>query len=203
MSNKKVAVRRGAGERFDGDLRRALIDEAIPLIAEVGAEQVSLREVARRTGVSHAAPAHHFGDKTGLLTAIAIEGYTALTESLTGSPAGHDTSALDRLLWLGTGYIEFAHTHPAHFDVMFRPRLVDTADAGYVTASNAAFEVLRSQVEQCQHAGWRSDADNRALTTSLWALVHGLAVLRATGSLARRHPDVTSAELLGIIGILA
>lgn len=190
--------RRGVGERFDGDLRRALLDAVVPLIAEVGAEQVSLREVARRTGVSHAAPAHHFGDKTGLLTAVATEGFELFARALRDVPATGEVDPLQRLQRLGLAYLEFASGHPAHFDVMFRPHLIDIADPAYATASAAAYAELRDQIEACQLGGWHADADNRTMTTAAWALVHGLSVLRASGALGPYHPGADASDLLAI-----
>lgn len=191
--------RRGAGERFEGDLRRALLEAAIALIAEVGAEQVSLREVARRTGVSHSAPAHHFGDKAGLLTGVATEGFEHFAAALRSLPVQRPGAGpVAGLQQLGLGYLEFARAHPAYFDVMFRPHLIDVHDSAYAAASAEAYKVLRAQVEACQAAGWHPDAEARTVTTAAWALVHGLAVLRASGSLDRHHRPVTSEALLAV-----
>src|SRR5689334_3926996 len=90
-----------------GDLRRALIDGALEAIAENGVAALSLRDVARRAGVSHAAPAHHFGDKQGLLTAIAIEGFEGLYE-VTMAAAGDHVAG-------GLAWIAWALDHPAHY----------------------------------------------------------------------------------------
>src|SRR5215471_13626776 len=107
-----------------GGLRAALISAALEAIAEHGAASLSLRELARRAGVSHAAPAHHFGDKTGLLTAVAAEGYQLLADAT--STAWQRTGSF---LEVGVAYMRFATTHPAHFAVMFRPDLHRTGDA--------------------------------------------------------------------------
>ena len=86
---------RAVGEHFAGDLRQALLDAAVATLDEVGADRLSLREVARRAGVSHAAPAHHFTDKAGLLTAVATEGFgmlvTYLADAQPGGPGGPPT----------------------------------------------------------------------------------------------------------------
>src|SRR5687768_10681055 len=102
-----------AGSYHHGDLRRVLLAEAAAAIADVGPAALSLRELARRAGVSHAAPAHHFGDKTGLLTALAVEGYDLLGSALAASwESEHD------FLEVGVAYVGFAVDHPAHFLVM-------------------------------------------------------------------------------------
>src|SRR4029453_17310460 len=99
-----------------GDLPRALLEAAVEAAAEVGAAAVSLRDLARRAGVSHAAPAHHFGDKAGLLTAVATEGFELLADELTDA---RDTGA--DFLGIGVRYVGFAVDHRAHFEVMYRP----------------------------------------------------------------------------------
>ncbi|GIJ77332.1 TetR/AcrR family transcriptional regulator [Micromonospora phaseoli] len=109
-----------------GDLRRALLDVAVTAIEESGPAALSLRELARRAGVSHAAPAHHFGDRAGLFTALAVQGFDSLAEALDG--AGGE------LLDLGVAYVDFAVRHRAHFEVMFQPDLY-RADAAEVRAA--------------------------------------------------------------------
>ncbi len=99
-----------------GDLRRALLDTALDAIGEQGPAAVSLRDVARRAGVSHAAPTHHFRDKTGLLTAIAAEGWSLLADALSESAARSGSFGE-----LGVAYVLFATSHPAHFAVMRSP----------------------------------------------------------------------------------
>ena len=96
-----------------GDLRPALLRAAVETIAETSPAAMSLREVARRAGVTHAAAAYHFGDKAGLLTAVAAEGYRMLGEALRDADPG--------FLELGVAYVRFAVSHRAHFEVMYRP----------------------------------------------------------------------------------
>src|SRR4051812_42800509 len=98
-----------------GDLRRAVLDGALAAIEADGPAALSLRDIARRAGVSHAAPAHHFKDKAGVLTAIATEGYDRLAQSLREA----NEKAGD-LVESGTAYVHFAITNRAHFEVMFR-----------------------------------------------------------------------------------
>ncbi len=176
---------RPVGTHFDGDLRRALMDSAIATLEEVGADNLSLRQVARRIGVSHAAPGYHFGDKAGLLTAIATEGFLLFADHLTAIAASFsEKDPLDLLARLGSGYVEFAEENPAHFEVMFRPRLIRSDDPDLANAGATAFDILQSQIERCQRAGWRQGADAMDLTVAAWALVHGISVLRAQGALA-------------------
>jgi AcrR family transcriptional regulator len=149
-----------------GDLRRALLDTALAAVAEHGPAGLSLRDVARRAGVSHAAPAHHFRDKTGLLTALAAEGWTLLAEALEAQ--GGDFRGQ------GVAYVVFAVGHPAHFAVMRAPGLARPDDAALVAARERAGIALRGA------AGGVDDDPATALAG--WALVHGLSALLLEGS---------------------
>ena len=92
-----------------GQLRQAILAAAVDALAESGPARLSLRELARRAGVSHAAPAHHFGDKAGLLTAVAVQGYELLGDALGGAAATGDFAEV------GVAYVLFAASHPGHF----------------------------------------------------------------------------------------
>lgn len=188
MSSTNRPIRR-VGEHYEGDLRRALIDAAAQALDEVGVESLSLRDVARRLGVSHAAPAHHFGDKVGLLTAVATEGFDLFIGHLAEALGVAPPDPVDQLPVLGRAYAGFAERHPGHFAVMFRPEVTREGDPGYAAASDAAFELLRQHIAACQATGWRAEADTRALAAAGWALAHGFAVLRSHASLARHFPD--------------
>lgn len=189
MSNSSA---RPVGAHFDGDLRQALLDAAAAHLDAAGIDALSLRDVARRVGVSHAAPAHHFGDKTGLLTALATEGFSRFVAHL--APVLAATSALpapNGLARLGRAYAEFAERHPGYFAVMFRPGAIHDDDPDFVAASTLAFEALVDHVAGYQQAGWHASDDSRELAAAAWSLAHGIAVLRAHGSLARHYPDTT------------
>lgn len=107
-----------------GDLRRAILDATLAWVDEAGAGTVSLREIARRAGVSHGAPYHHFGDRSGVFAAIAEEGYRMLTEAMR---AAADAAAGPREAFeaCGRAYVEFAVCFKGHFRIMFRPELAD------------------------------------------------------------------------------
>lgn len=181
------SAERGRGQHFDGDLRRALLDAAAAAIGERGVDAVSLREVARRAGVSHAAPAHHFGDKSGLYTALAAEGFTWLADTLAIASGGPDP--VDELVALGRAYIRFATDHPAHFEVMFRPTLLRVDDPAFLAAADRAYSALAECVTRCHAAGWGGTSNPAELSTLAWAMAHGLGALRAQGALARYAPD--------------
>jgi len=174
-----------------------MIAAAAVALAEVGAEHLSLRDVARRVGVSHAAPAHHFGDKTGMLTAVAVQGFELFSDYLSAAVEGID-SPLEALHANGRGYLEFSDRYPGHFEIMFRPALINTADPAFRSASDKAFQLLRDVVAECQRQGWQPDADTMALAISTWALFHGLTVLRRQGSLASRLPRTTPEAMIDV-----
>ena len=153
-----------------GDLPRALLEAALQAIAEVGPAAISLRDLARRTGVSHAAPAHHFGDKAGLLTAVATDGFRRLAATL-----GEAHQASGSFLEVGVAYMRFAVTHRAHFEVMFRPELYRTDDPELVQAREQARALLYPPAAEAANAP-DSGGDIRA-GVAAWSLVHGLATL--------------------------
>ena len=153
-----------------GDLPRALLAAAVQAIAEAGPAAVSLRDLARRTGVSHAAPAHHFGDKAGLLTAVATDGFQRLAATL-----GEAYQASGSFLEVGVAYVRFAVTHRAHFEVMFRPELYHTDDPELIQAREQARALLYPPAGEAANTP-DSGGDLRA-GVAAWSLVHGLATL--------------------------
>lgn len=194
-------VRRQVGVHFDGDLRRALIEAAVSEIEAAGIDRLSLRQVARRIGVSHAAPAHHFGDKAGLLTAVATEGFTVFSAHLAAARRP-EADAGEQLAELGRAYASFAAQHPGAFDVMFRPSILRSDESAYLTASSAAYGTLRQVIEACQGQGWRAKEDTAALTTAMWGLIHGLCVLRHSDALATRGAAPAIEDIVSIAATL-
>jgi len=170
MSRLALVPRASTRSYHHGRLREAVVEAAVKEVELVGPAGLSMREVARRAGVSHAAPAHHFGDKAGLFTAIATEGYQLLEQATRDATAGDNA-----LLQGGLAYIRFALTHRPYFEVMFRPDLYRSDDAELLAARDAAFNVL---FEAVAHALPYGDP-NEVLATAIaaWSQAHGLAVL--------------------------
>lgn len=159
-----------------GDLRRALLDAAVASIAESGPAALSLREVARRAEVSHAAPTHHFSDKAGVLTAVAVEGYEMLADAL--NQVQQETG---EFLEVGVAYVQFAVDHRAHFEVMNRPDLYHFNRDDVTAARTRARAALYSGLAT---TGDRSgDANVEMVGVAAWSLVHGFASLWLQGSL--------------------
>jgi AcrR family transcriptional regulator len=166
-----------------GHLRQALIDAAVAEVEAVGPAALSLREIARRAGVSHGAPAHHFGDKAGVFTAIATEAFRLASETI-GPVAQGPYGFLDG----GAAYIGFALGHPGHFAVMLRPDLYHEDDPDLAVARDEAFGILYGSAANL--AGLPPDADITGLVIAGWSLAHGFATLALTGNLTGRlGPD--------------
>jgi AcrR family transcriptional regulator len=149
-----------------GDLRRAILTAALDVIAADGPSALSLRDLARRAGVSHAAPAHHFKDRTGLLTAIAAEGFGLLATAVIEASDLRDA---------GVRYVRFAREHPAHFQVMFTPELLRTGDLELTTARALAGDALSGAVAALRPEGL--GIDTRLAGVAAWSLAHGFATL--------------------------
>lgn len=158
-----------------GDLPNALRAAAIEVIEERGLGAFSLREVARRTGVSHTAPAHHFGDVRGLITSLATEGFVTLYAATSGAAALHD-DPVERLMAIGRAYVELAKSHPAHCDVMFRVDVVDPDDADLIAAGLRAYAVLEDTVRSFIDSE-DLDVDLDDATWLCWSAMQGLVVL--------------------------
>jgi AcrR family transcriptional regulator len=178
-----------------GDLRNALLKAGRELLTEEGPEQLSLREVARRAGVSHAAPYRHFESREALVAAIAEEGFAALTRSMLEAAQGAKTTR-ERLLRLGQGYVRFALDHPAEVKNMFAGGGFDAAPAGLVAEAKGAFEVLVEAVRAAQAEGALAGKDPLPVATTCWALVHGLALLMLQNALVPAGFTAGSADAL-------
>jgi AcrR family transcriptional regulator len=177
-----------------GDLRRAVLDAAAEAIEESGPAALSLRELARRAGVSHAAPAHHFGDKAGLLTALATEGFELLADAL--ASAG-ELAGAGATLERGVAYLRFATTHRAHFEVMFHPDLYHADDPELLAARARATAGLQGAVAALP----TPPAGRQARLTGLaaWSIVHGFATLWLSGAIppdAGTDPTVVGREVI-------
>lgn len=171
-----------------GDLRRAVLDGALDAIAAGGPGTLSLRDVARRAGVSHAAPAHHFGDKAGVMTAIAAEGYVLLAEAMRDALTGSDGD----LVVAGVAYIRFVLEQRAHFEVMFRPDLYRAEDEKVAGARQAAAEVLFGAVRHTLDDA--SEDEVWGGVVAIWSFTHGFATLTLNTNFApERGEDIEAA----------
>lgn len=178
-----------------GDLRAALLQAAEVELAERGMEAFSLRSVAKRAGVSHAAPAHHFGDAQGLLTALAAEAFRQFLATQAAREAVAAKDPASQLVAAGLGYVDFAIARPTLFRLMWQSNRPDFDVPELGKAARAAFQHL---VDQVAAAGGRTTADEAAV----WALAHGLADLLASNRLsgvAALEPEARDAMIAGLL----
>jgi AcrR family transcriptional regulator len=185
-----------------GDLPDAILQAAAAAVLRDGVGAVSLRGLAREVGVSHTAPRHHFGDKRGVITALATQGYRLLAGRL--ARARLEGTFLD----VGVAYVRFALEHPAHYQVMFRPELVDATTPEHVAA---LAEVRHALVSSSEVAGGASTTDSPGpgrdtsaepeagfagvdpglpvLARTAWSLAHGFATLALADNFPVVGPD--------------
>jgi len=174
-----------------GNLREALLQAALRVIAELGPAAFTLREVARRAGVSHNAPYRHFRDKDALLAAVAAQGFRELTRAM--RDAGERRSKpLDRLKQSGLAYVAFAVRRPEHFTLMFDAPVIACKDPEYLQASQEAFNTLVNYIRNCQEQRQLPAGNTLERALYAWSLVHGIAKL----AVADRFPFRTKAALL-------
>ena len=185
------------GAYHHGNLRKALVDAALELIAAGDPGELSLRAVARRAGVSTAAPYRHFDSREALLAAVAEEGFRGLAAAMRGASAAHRHDPIATFREAGVGYVLFAHANPAHYTVMFSPDLGDRSAYPDLAVSAAdAMSVLKDAIAGCQRAGLIAAGDPREVALAAWSSVHGLASLIAAGQI-----DVLGFDEAGVEGI--
>lgn len=165
-----------------GDLRAALLQAAEEELAKKGRDRFSLRSVAKRAGVSHAAPAHHFGDVTGLMAALAASGFQRFLETQKSRQAAAPPDPQEQLLQSGLGYIDFALAHPALFRLMFGKSWAEISDPALKSSAEAAFTHLLQNVAAVTGGDPDTDQHTRTSVASVWAMVHGLADLMIGGA---------------------
>ncbi|MCB0929098.1 MAG: TetR/AcrR family transcriptional regulator [Mycobacterium sp.] len=184
-----------------GQLDRAGIDGAVEEVETVGVAAVSMRRIARRAGVTHAALAYKFGDKAGIFTAVATEGFRLAAQMI-----GAATEGPDSFVRGGENYIAFALTHRGYFEVMFRPNLYRRDDPDLVAAKAAAFAVMYGSARvslEAHRPGAVTDEDVEGLVLAGWSVSHGFATLALTANLAEHltadQATLTAQVLRGII----
>ncbi|HZS35804.1 MAG TPA: TetR/AcrR family transcriptional regulator [Polyangia bacterium] len=161
-----------------GDLRRALLDTVVEIMAREGPQAITLREVAARTGVTHAAPYRHFSSKEKLLAAVAEEGFRLMRAQMLEAMVRRGSDPLERWEELGVSYVLFAVRQPCHFRLMYTAELADRSEhAALRDAAAAAYRLLLDVVIESQERGRVRGGDPKQLAATAWAMMHGLAVL--------------------------
>ena len=191
-----------------GDLRNALVSEGLKLLEQAGQPDFTLRDLARRVGVSAAAPYAHFADKGALLAAIATAGFIQLKEVL-GVTLGGDSAPMDQFLHMGWAYVRFGIERPALYKLMFASEDLPAKRNEYPeleAAADAAFALLTGMLDHLQRRGLVRAGDPEADGLSVWAHVHGLTSLIITGRVecavepAPQPVDVVRSSLMTLLG---
>ena len=173
-----------------GDVRRLVLDAALDIITSTGAESLSMREVARRAGVSHQAPYHYFGDRSGIFAAISEEGFSALAGAFRDVDFSNTSAAKAGFI----AYLNFARSHVGHFRVMFRQDICGVTDnEETANAASSAFDELLQMVARTIG----SSVDPKAAHTfafTMWSQAHGLATLVIDGPLPQKLPPGVSLD---------
>lgn len=165
-----------------GNLREALLDAVGEIIDEKGLVAVSGREAARRAGVSHGAPAHHFGDKVGMLRAYALRGFALFHDRMQAAADSADDPA-EKFIAIGIEYVRFALEQRSYFEVMFRSEFHDQDDDESRAVTHAGFAVLAKVIGDAglHGSGQLTEQERLIASLSAWATVHGLATLWKDG----------------------
>ena len=169
-----------------GNLRRALLDQALVMIGRGGVDALTLREIGSAVGVSRSALYRHFADKRALLAAVATEGFRSLREQLVAAweKGGRGRAAFEAM---GEAYIRFAIANPAHYRVMFGGAIdPKAADRELAIEASGAFQALVDALAALQRARFVRDDDTRQMARFVWAVVHGVAMLGIDGQLPER-----------------
>lgn len=176
------------------DVRAQILAAAVSCMEEGGLAELSMREVARRAGVSHQLPYHYFTDREGILAAVAQAGFDLLRGRFMKA-VKIEGSGADKLAAAGRAYVEFACDHPAHFRVMFRQDFVAMENHADAQASaDSCFAQLPVMVMEAIEDGLPPHPNPQAIIIMGWSIAHGLACLLLDGPLAKKIPEAAGAR---------
>src|SRR5689334_6137406 len=178
MSRLVGSTRRKKPAYHHGDLKNALIEAGADILSKKGAAGLSLRKVAQKAGVSHAAPYAHFADKQALIAAISIEGYRKLYDAIEKATRKHEGDPAAQLAAGAWAYVKFALDDPDHFKVTMSAVLEKEKEyPAFVEISYKSFELVLEIVEACQEAGVLRKGPSDLITVGVWSLMHGFVSL--------------------------
>ena len=166
-----------AGSYHHGDLRAALLEAAASVLEDHGVAGFTLRECARRAGVSHGAPAHHFGDVRGLLSAFTTQSFEQLEALTLEYRSKSPPDAFSQLLACGLAYVDYALAQRARFQLMFRSDRLDPTNEQLRRAGQAAFDILRQDMARTSAEAGATGVMLQEKTALGWSIVHGFATL--------------------------
>ena len=204
---RKRGAPRAAGGREEapyhhGALRDALLEAAEKVLERDGLQGLTLRAVAREAGVSHAAPTHHFGDLTGMVSELAAIGFRQFNTAMAAAGAAAGPSLLEKAMARAKAYVAYAQAHPGMYGLMFRTERLDMTRPSLHEAAEASFAGLAGAVGANRQERISEEAlslEQAAAIARAWSLVHGFTMLLLDGRLSdilRRLPEGTDAETL-------
>ncbi|MBK7320148.1 TetR/AcrR family transcriptional regulator [Candidatus Villigracilis affinis] len=168
-----------------GDLKNALIKAGVEILAKDGVSGLSLRKVAMKAGVSHAAPYAHFADKQALIAAISTEGFRQLYERVSGVAEEYQNQPEKQLVEAAWAYVQFAMDDPDRFKVMFSGVLEKEKEyPDFVTESQRNFQLVKMIVEANQASGRLRSGDSALVALSAWGIIHGFILLLLEGQIS-------------------
>ncbi len=183
-----------------GDLRQQLLTVAEQIILERGVDGFTLREAARRAGVSPAAPAHHFKDARGLLTEVALLGFREFADALEAADRAGGADPAQRLREQARAYVSFALKRPARFQLMFRDDKHEETNAEFQSAAGRAYGILESVIRAATNTSPDRELtpEGRGLLLAVWSMVHGFSHLALErGIPVQGEGPLTNAKILG------
>lgn len=185
------------GDRYHhGNLRAALLDSALDVLTESGVAGFSMREAARRAGVSQSAPKHHFGDARGLLGELATRAYRELCDRLETLEFAEGDGPAERAVRLAREYVAFAQDNRALFDLMWRKSQFDVDNPQLVAQKHRALTALHHGLRGAD-APLPDDTDATLLSSyAVWSLVHGYTTLALEGAIDDAAADPVASDLL-------
>lgn len=180
---RKEAMSTAETPYHHGDLPTALLAAVEGIIQEQGYADLSLREAARRAGVSHSAPAYHFGDKEGMLVAFCHQGFDLMYADMLAAYEAHVAgSAAERMHAIGKAYVRFAAEHRAHFEMMFRSGLDKAAHENLNEGGGRVFGLLLQAIGELQEEGHFAGDNLFDVALYLWSVVHGFSTIVVDGA---------------------
>lgn len=171
-----------------GNLKSALIDAALKVLDEDGPDAITIREVARRAGVSHAAPANHFADRRALLTEVAVVLFDELYLRIANAGTSAATPGVERVRAFATALMEYGFSDPQRYRMLWRRDLVDDADTRLTLAMDRIYDDLIAEISALPGAGG-IDPDTTAI--GLWSIAHGYISMRLDNNFEPAADSVT------------
>lgn len=174
-----------------GNLREELIDAAMALLDEGGMQAVGIRQVARKVGVAHSAPANHFKNKQALFTALATHIFSDLMAAIESKPKLESDSLRDEVHHFAKAVLDVGLRYPNRYQLLWRR---DYADNENVALNQVMEEIYQQLTTILQAHAKRKNIDVESQAIALWSLIHGYVSLRLDGNLAAGHDDITGIE---------